>query len=90
MVRWNGKIKPGREVDTCLNTPDIMPTLLGMMNLPVPDSVEGMNLSPLVLGENAKNRSLLLCKGWDIRFNGKTDMNGEPYGINDIRMRRIW
>ena len=71
MVRWNGKIKPGREVDTCLNTPDIMPTLLGMMNLPVPDSVEGMNLSPLVLGEKCKEPEFAFMQGMGHTFQWK-------------------
>lgn len=33
-----------------LNTPDIMPTLLGFCGLPVPETVEGDNLSGMILG----------------------------------------
>lgn len=49
IMRWPEKIKPGRSLDACLNTPDIMPTLLGMMGLPAPEEVEGMDMSELVL-----------------------------------------
>ncbi len=46
LVRWNNHIPNGHVADTCLNTPDIMPTLLSMMDLPIPEDVEGSDLSP--------------------------------------------
>ncbi len=49
LLRWPGKTRPGGKINACLNTPDIMPTLLGLMGLPCPAEVEGMNLSHLVL-----------------------------------------
>ena len=45
LVRWQGQIPGGHLADACLNTPDIMPTLLAMMDLPIPDAVEGSALS---------------------------------------------
>jgi arylsulfatase A-like enzyme len=50
LIRWPGRILAGQAVDACLNTPDIMPTLLSLMGLPVPDEVEGMDLSHCALG----------------------------------------
>ena len=43
--------KYGKVVDTLLNTPDIMPTLLSMSGLPVPRTVEGNDLYPVLLGK---------------------------------------
>lgn len=37
-----------RRCDSCLSTVDIMPTLLELMEIPVPDTVEGMSLAPLI------------------------------------------
>ena len=37
-----------RVIDTPLNTPDILPTLLGLAGLDVPGTVEGEDLSPLL------------------------------------------
>ncbi len=37
-----------REFDTPLTTPDILPTLLGLAGVAVPDTIEGDDLSPLV------------------------------------------
>lgn len=50
LIRWPGKTQPGAVCDACLNTVDLMPTLLSLLGLPVPDAAEGMDLSPLVLG----------------------------------------
>ncbi len=58
LMRWPGKIKPGTKTDALLGTPDIMPTLLTMLGLPVPRAVEGKNLSGAALGRsNADNEA---------------------------------
>ena len=41
----------GTTTDACLGTVDIQPTLLSMMNLPIPPGIEGMDLSHCVRGE---------------------------------------
>jgi len=38
LVRWPGKIRPGSASDACLNTPDIAPTLLSLLGIPIPES----------------------------------------------------
>ena len=50
LIRWPGKIPAGRVSDACVNTPDMMPTLLGLMGLPIPGDVEGMDLSLIAQG----------------------------------------
>lgn len=51
LVRWTGKIKPGKD-DLLLGTPDNMPTLLALMGLSdrIPPGVEGVDHSPALLG----------------------------------------
>jgi len=51
LVRWPGHIPKKLVSDALLGTPDIMPTLLSMMNLPVPKTVEGSDLSQHALGK---------------------------------------
>ncbi len=51
LIRWPGKLEGGQKSDLLLNTPDIMPTLLGLMGLPIPEGVEGTDLSQCLLGE---------------------------------------
>ena len=53
LMRCPGTIPAGSR-SVCLNTVDIMPTLLTLCGLPVPEEVEGRDLSDAVLGkENA-------------------------------------
>jgi len=51
LIRWPGHIPAGSTSDACLNTPDIMPTVLGLAGLPIPPKVEGMDLSHCALGK---------------------------------------
>ena len=50
LVRWPGGVAAGRVSDACIGTPDIMPTLLSLMGLPIPRAVEGMDLSHCATG----------------------------------------
>lgn len=40
-----------RETDMIINTPDILPTLLGLSNIDIPESIEGDDLSDIITGE---------------------------------------
>lgn len=44
-----------------LNTPDIMPTLLGFSNIPVPATVEGKDLSQIILGKRNITGTMISC-----------------------------
>ena len=46
LVRWPGVIRGNRSSDACMNTPDIMPTLLDLMRIPIPSGVEGKSRVP--------------------------------------------
>jgi len=39
----------GKEIDTLINTPDLMPTMLGLCGVDIPDTVEGRNHAPELL-----------------------------------------
>ena len=63
LVRWPGRIPAGHATDACLSTPDIMPTLLSMMHLPVPAAAEGTDLSHLALGQPGPAPDCALLQG---------------------------
>jgi len=50
LIRWPKKIKAGTVSDACISTVDIMPTILSLMGLQVPEDVEGMDLSHCAIG----------------------------------------
>jgi arylsulfatase A-like enzyme len=63
LIRWPGHIPAGSATGACLNTPDIMPTLLGMANLPIPQEVEGMNLSLVARGKPGPEPEMAFLQG---------------------------
>lgn len=49
LIKWENRIKKNEKSDICFNTVDIMPTLLSMMDLPIPSTVEGVDISGCIL-----------------------------------------
>jgi arylsulfatase A-like enzyme len=52
LIRWPGHTPAGKSSDACFSSPDIMPTLLSMMDLPVPRTVEGSSFHQLAFGRS--------------------------------------
>ena len=63
LVRWPKKIAKKTVTDVPLCTPDIMPTLLSMMGLPIPATVEGQDLSAAVLGRKSGVKDVAHMQG---------------------------
>jgi arylsulfatase A-like enzyme len=63
LIRWPGGLAGGRKSDLLLNTPDIMPTLLGLMGLPVPQAVEGGDFSQCLHGKCENEPEIALLQG---------------------------
>ncbi|MCY4063421.1 MAG: sulfatase-like hydrolase/transferase [Chloroflexi bacterium] len=58
LLRYPAKYgREGREVEPFLNAHDIMPTLLGVCDLPIPESVDGRDFSPSLVGESITGES---------------------------------
>ncbi len=53
----------GRTIDMPINTPDIMPTLLGLCGITIPGTVEGTDFSDVVKGQEppSDNAALISC-----------------------------
>lgn len=72
--------KKGRTVDMPINTPDIMPTLLGASGIKIPDTVEGTDFSGIIRGKEQpkNNTALITCpaafSNWKI--NGGVEYRG--------------
>lgn len=71
IVSYPNKIKENSRSDVLFNSVDVMPTLLGLCGLPVPDCVEGTDLSFALKGESGtKPQSCffqILGTGWPYR-----------------------
>ena len=63
ILKYPAKLKAGEKLTKVFSYPDIMPTLLGLCNLPIPTSVEGLDYTGQLLGkEDLKiDGALILC-----------------------------
>jgi arylsulfatase A-like enzyme len=61
LVRWPGAVEPGSSCSTPVTSPDFFPTLLALAGLAesTPDTVEGVNLQPLLSGGTALAREAI-------------------------------
>jgi arylsulfatase A-like enzyme len=63
LVIWSpGRVAPVR-TDALVESIDIMPTLLEMCGVRVPNGLQGRSLGPLLRGETVTHRELVLCQG---------------------------
>lgn len=77
LVRYPAKIKKGQVRDWIVSSVDVMPTLLGMCNAPIPSQVEGMDYSSTFFGKSDKERdAALLFNDTVAGRSPKTDWRG--------------
>lgn len=73
VIRYPGSVPEGARIEAPINVIDVMPTLLGLAGLPVPEPVEGVDLSPFLTGEQQDPPESVLI------------MNPCPFSIGDSR-----
>ncbi|MHC4497865.1 MAG: sulfatase-like hydrolase/transferase, partial [Planctomycetota bacterium] len=95
LVRYPAVLgKEGRTIDMPINTPDIMPTLLALSGVDIPDTVEGADFSAIITGREKPidNAALITCPSpfgqWYVRdLNGPWllyDNQRDPYQLNNL------
>ncbi len=63
IIRWKGRIKPNIE-SMPFGCYHFMPTLLGLMGIEIPETVEGTNYSKLILGKQQEKATLAVIAGY--------------------------
>lgn len=56
LIRWKGTVSSNEKCFVPFNTVDIMPTLLSMMDMPIPEEVEGRDISSYILGKDDEEK----------------------------------
>jgi len=83
IMRYPQRIKAGTKTDVLFNSVDVMPTLLSLCGIPVPNAVQGLDLSDVVLGKSSKKpQSILLQR---IVGGNKKGQGGEWRGVRTER-----
>jgi arylsulfatase A-like enzyme len=87
IMRWPGHIESGRRVIELVEMVDVMPTVLHLMNLPVPPGVQGIDLEPLLKKKSG-------AKGHDVVFseyleNEEAMVRADPYKLIVCTGRRL-
>ena len=70
VARWPGVIEPGRTTDALVSFVDVLPSLLDLAGVAVPEELDGRSLAPLLLGEPWQAR--------DAFFGSHTDHRETP------------
>jgi len=71
ILRYPAQIKGNRRTDTMFNSVDVLPTLLSLCDVPIPDDVQGKDLSHAALGSAGEEPDSvylqILGPGWPTR-----------------------
>ncbi len=60
LVIWPGHLEGGRKIDQAVSMIDVLPTLLDLLGLPLPEVAQGRSLAPLLRGEELEPRPVVL------------------------------
>lgn len=71
--------KQGQSNEMLMNTPDIMPTLLGLSGLPIPETVEGDDLSDILTGKRKDDTEAVLLACYHPFGQWSRPAGGEEY-----------
>jgi len=91
LIRLPGQ-REARRINTPVSQIDLVPTLLDLMNQPVPENLHGNSMRPLVEGQqDTWDDVVLYWSGRDAKFVGVTDKNSIPEYMLELAPRdEIW
>ena len=71
MVEWEGQIRPGLVEDAPVSHIDVVPTVLDIFNIPIPQALEGRSLLPLLtLGQRVNDYVFMEFTRYEIDHDG--------------------
>lgn len=85
LMRFPGRIRPGRRADALLGSVDIMPTLLGLCGLEPPRSVQGKDLSHAAEGRDGPLSDSVYLQNMGVGWPDRREFTGFWRGIRTER-----
>ena len=65
IIRWLGHIKSGMEISSLVSLADILPTIMSMCSFENPEGLDGVDLTPVIMGEANEARDHILVECTD-------------------------
>ena len=93
---WPAGIPGGRVIGNTVQSIDVMPTVLELAQLPVPEQIQGQSLLPLIAGSNPtslgwKPRPAVAERAWAPAANeGEKNAKLESFAVVDGEWKLIW
>jgi arylsulfatase A-like enzyme len=56
IISWPGKLRENAETQALTDGTDLMPTILDLLDLPIPDNIVGRSLAPVLRGESERHK----------------------------------
>lgn len=80
-IQWVNHIEKGLNIRNIASGIDILPTLFGLLSLPITTKkpIDGKDLSPLLLGESMNLKKRLIYNHW----NGKTSVRSQQFRLDE-------
>ena len=73
LVRWPGKVKPGRVTRALVSLVDLLPTMIEAAGVPAPEELDGRSFLPVLLGKAGSHRQEVFAS-----HTGDGQMNRSP------------
>jgi len=62
-MHFPGDLNAGRRIPALVENTDILPTVMDILDMEIPDNIDGMSLFPLITGDTVEHRDKLLSVG---------------------------
>ena len=63
LIHFPGDLRAGRTIPALVENTDILPTVMEILGMPVPEDIDGISLLPLITGDAVDHRDKLLSVG---------------------------
>lgn len=88
IIRWPAHTQPGSEISTPVSTLDLMPTLIAMVGIPMPEKAgsDGVSLAPLLQGQSAPARDTFYWHNPAPRPSSTGDWFSSAIRVGDLKL----
>jgi N-sulfoglucosamine sulfohydrolase len=83
VIKWDGVIEPGTKSDALVSLVDLLPTILEIADISIPEDLDGKSLMPIITEQAKKHHEYIFAAYTNLGVN-----EGNRYPIRSIRNER--